>query len=53
MLTALDRHFGWSGGESVAVLTVLVLFGWFAVSHTADAQACATELSRHVTIIIR
>ena len=38
MISAIDRHFGFSGGESLALLTLIALSAWLAYPHLPALQ---------------
>lgn len=43
MISAIDRFFGFSGGESLALMAIAGLGLWLAYPHAADAQAFFTH----------
>jgi len=48
VISAIDRHFGFSGGETLAAIALLSIGAWLALPHLPLLQVCfahATQLT--------
>ena len=55
MISALDRHFGFSGGESLALLAVIAIFAWLALPSLPEAMTWthhARDVFAHVCVAL-